>query len=215
MKRGFIFLIFFSFTLVLHAIPYDSGWREFKQPNGVTFTARAWGDEFAGWVETQDGYRIVPGADGYYYYAILSANGDFVPSNSKVGLDTPIAESYQLQLGAAKQNEIDARKADYRRELEQNAGWFRQKREAANGGEVTLRLGVILVDFTPSRKHINDDDYPYGHKKESFDKMLFSQNEWIWRTTIWITKQFIQMGKRYMAACGTTITSNHRASWIS
>jgi hypothetical protein len=50
MKRGFIFFIFFSFTLVLHAIPYDSGWREFKQPNGVTFTARAWGDEFAaGW----------------------------------------------------------------------------------------------------------------------------------------------------------------------
>jgi M6 family metalloprotease-like protein len=178
MKRGFIFLIFFSFTLVLHAIPYDSGWREFKQPNGVTFTARAWGDEFAGWVETQDGYRIVPGADGYYYYAILSANGDFVPSNSKVGLDTPIAESYQLQLGAAKQNEIDARKADYRRELEQNAGWFRQKREAANGGEVTLRVGVILVDFTPSRKHTDDSDYPYGYKKESFDKILFSRDYW-------------------------------------
>jgi hypothetical protein len=25
MKRGFIFFIFFSFTLVLHSIPYDSG----------------------------------------------------------------------------------------------------------------------------------------------------------------------------------------------
>ncbi|TVL98181.1 MAG: hypothetical protein CV087_21610 [Candidatus Brocadia sp. WS118] len=172
--NGFIF----SFLL---AIPFDSGFIEWQQPNGVTFTARAWGDEFEMWMETQDSYRFVQGVDGYYYYAVLGANGDFVPSTNKVGIDAPFAESYQLQRSGVKQQEIADRQAEFEEELRQNAEWYRQKREAANGGTVAVKVGVILVDFATSRKYKSEPggEFPHGYKKEFFDNLIFSQDIWI------------------------------------
>lgn len=55
---------------------YDTGFIEWQQPNGVTFVARQWGDEFESWMETDAGYRIVQGSDKYYYYAILDTSED-------------------------------------------------------------------------------------------------------------------------------------------
>ena len=71
----------------------DTGYIEWQQPNGITFTARIWGDEFENWMETDDGYRICKGMDGFYYYAVLDEYGEFTVSDKKVAIDTPLTES--------------------------------------------------------------------------------------------------------------------------
>ncbi|MFQ5584810.1 MAG: hypothetical protein ACE5GL_10280 [Calditrichia bacterium] len=63
-------LIFLFFLSLCIAAPFDSGWREWRQPNAVTFTARHWGDEFQWWMRTDDGYSIIKGSNGYFYYAV-------------------------------------------------------------------------------------------------------------------------------------------------
>ncbi len=71
---SFVFGIF-SFVL---PIGLDTGVIEWKQPNNVTFMGRHWGDEFASWMETSDGYRFEQGIDNWYYYAILDYDGNVV-----------------------------------------------------------------------------------------------------------------------------------------
>ncbi len=80
----------------LIAAPFDTDYIEWQQPNGITFVARHWGDEFEWWMETHDGYRIIKGYDGWYYYANLNSKGEFKTSAKKVGIDLPLAQSFQL-----------------------------------------------------------------------------------------------------------------------
>jgi len=59
-----------------------------SQPNGTSFTATQWGTEDNhGW-QTTDGYTIVQGSDGWWWYATVDA-GALVPTDRKVGIDTP------------------------------------------------------------------------------------------------------------------------------
>jgi hypothetical protein len=107
--KNIILILSALFSTLLFSIGYDSGMIQWTQPDGTTFTARAWGDEFQGWMETGTGYRIVKNyTDGYYYYAILDANGEFAPSTAKVGIHPPLSDAYQLQRSAARQAEIEA-----------------------------------------------------------------------------------------------------------
>ena len=55
---------------------------------------RIWGDEFIFWMETENGYRFVQTFDGWFYYATLSQNGEYAPTNYKVGIDSPPTSSY-------------------------------------------------------------------------------------------------------------------------
>ena len=81
----------------------DTGFIECKQPNGITFTARQYGDVFENWMETKDGYQIIINYnDGYNYYARLGKDGDFVPSSSKAVIDKPIESSKRLQSSESK-----------------------------------------------------------------------------------------------------------------
>jgi hypothetical protein len=84
----------------------DTGFIQWKQPNGVTFTARLYGDEFENWMVTQQNYQIIRGSDGYYYYAVLGSNGDFAPSSSKVGINSPLQTSLNLQRSQSRLIEI-------------------------------------------------------------------------------------------------------------
>lgn len=56
--------------------------------NNTSFTATQWGTEDNhGW-QTADGYTIVQGPDGWWWYATVEA-GDVVPTDRKVSIDTP------------------------------------------------------------------------------------------------------------------------------
>ena len=74
MKRFLFYFLLTVFVLsilngqtanVQSAAPFDTDFVTWHQPNGVTFIAWFWGDEFISWFETQDGYRIYRAANGW------------------------------------------------------------------------------------------------------------------------------------------------------
>ncbi|HQN43891.1 MAG TPA: M6 family metalloprotease domain-containing protein [Anaerolineaceae bacterium] len=71
------------------------------QPDGSTFTARQWGDEWSNGMETLDGYTIMQAADGWWVYAAVDG-GALVPAltdNGRlvVGLAEPPASALHLR----------------------------------------------------------------------------------------------------------------------
>ncbi len=159
----------------LYAEYIDTGYKTFTQPNGVSFTGRYWGDEFSDWTETQDGYRIVRNwSGGWYYYAILDASGEFAASDRKVAIDPPLASSYKLERSESRKEEIQATIDAFNTELDSAYQRYLNTRGTI---DTTYRLGVILVDFTPSELWQNDNN-PNGYNKAYFDSLIFSRNYW-------------------------------------
>ena len=75
--------MYLALLVVLSSSVWATGidvWGEVPQPDGTTFVAHAWGDEFESNRETADGYVFVYGRDGWYYYAELDAKGEYVAS---------------------------------------------------------------------------------------------------------------------------------------
>ena len=65
---------------------------EFTQPDGVTFEARKFGDEFYHWMETKEGWTIGWNpARRKYEYIDVGTDGRFVSTGLMVGVDDPIA----------------------------------------------------------------------------------------------------------------------------
>ncbi|MDZ7305415.1 MAG: hypothetical protein ONB44_25120 [candidate division KSB1 bacterium] len=94
MKKGIFFFFMVAWVLVwvtlAWATYFDTGWVEFRQPNGVTFVGRMWGDEWDYTFQTKDGYPFDKNsADGYYYFALSQRDGVYQLSNLRVGIDAP------------------------------------------------------------------------------------------------------------------------------
>lgn len=66
------------------------------QPDGSSFMARLYGDEFCKVLTTDKGHPVVKDADGFYHYAIFLPDGSRISSSYKVGDEVPagILESY-------------------------------------------------------------------------------------------------------------------------
>jgi M6 family metalloprotease-like protein len=164
----------------MSAAPFDTGYITWWQPDSTSFTARYWGDEFIWWMQTQSGYSIIQGSDGWYYYAKLGTNGDFVPDTLKVGINSPPSYSHQLERSTAYMDTVYARIARADSQIALAGQWFAQKQAAAGANPVVLKLGVIFVEFADV-KHYNPNVFPRlgGYLKSDFDSMMFSQNYWI------------------------------------
>lgn len=173
-KSIYLVLIFIIFNTNLLSSPKDTGFIKWKQPNGMEFTARHWGDEFLNWMKTEDGYVIVDSPSGWFYYANLDKNGEYTATNFKVGIDKPPAISKDLKRSSARINEINNE-----RELFNN--YLIEKREALiNTKSVTnstVKLGVVLIDF-PTQQHNTSANSGYGYFKIDFENMIFSDNVW-------------------------------------
>ncbi len=123
----------------VRAVPADHS-RELslRQPDGRTFPARLYGDEWAHWYETADGLTVVQRADGAWTYAARAASGGLVPSVALVGaVPAPAEVPRHLRPSA------DRLRAAY------------ERRAAAPRSGVTLasitgtaKVAVILVQFT-------------------------------------------------------------------
>ncbi|MBA4313215.1 MAG: hypothetical protein C0417_11360 [Chlorobiaceae bacterium] len=162
------------------AAPFDTDFVTWHQPNGVTFIARLWGDEFFSWFETQDGYRIYRSADGWYYYAKLDAIGEYTASTSRVGIEPPLASSYKLERSASRIAQINQRIYEFNHAYQSNTLPKRQTPDGLMSAiPETLKLGVILVEFQDTL-HYNPNVYPRigGYLKSDFENELFSQNYW-------------------------------------
>ncbi len=167
------FLLSFSASPIKSfGMPYDSGFIEFVQPNGQSFIARFWGDEFIWWMEDENGYRIVQGMDGYYYYAQLNANGEYEPTDKLVGKSFPPKVSFRLERSASRLAEIENERSIF--EAEQQS-----KMDALEAGSPlypttnTFNLAVVLIDFADNLSA--EKNYP----KQLFDSLFFSTNYWI------------------------------------
>ena len=169
-------LLFAAINNNLQAAPFDTGMITIKQPNGVDFIGRMWGDEFIWWAETEDGYRFIESGDGWYYYAALDQSGEYTPSNYKVGIDTPPASSYQLERTQARLDEIKEQIEQFNEQIELNRQWFAQKQAQASGQPVTLKIGIILIEFTDTTHYKTDSlgNRPDGYFSSDFDSMMFS-----------------------------------------
>ena len=53
----------------------------FRQGDGSLVTLWLKGDERLRWAESTDGFTLLPGPDGSYYYAISDRDGNLVPSS--------------------------------------------------------------------------------------------------------------------------------------
>lgn len=69
------------------------------QPDGTSFGATLWGDEWSGGVETVDGYTVLQDPiTGYWEYARRSAGGDLEQSGLRPGVHDPAGEGIQVRL---------------------------------------------------------------------------------------------------------------------
>ena len=66
------------------AFEFIDQWAIRAQPDGTTFEVHLYGDKMF-----VDGYVIVRGSGGWYYYAELDAQGEYEASPYKVGIDDP------------------------------------------------------------------------------------------------------------------------------
>jgi len=175
--------LIFIFTLFdnLSASPFDTGMITLKQPNEKEFTGRMWGDEFIWWAETEEGYRFIETGDGWYYYATLDQNGEYTPTSYKVGIDSPPASAYQLERTQARLDEIKEQIEQFNEQIELNRQWYEQKQAEAQGQPVTLKIGIILIEFTDTTHYKTDPqgNRPDGYTTADFDSMMFSYNYWI------------------------------------
>ena len=84
------------------AAPFDTKFVTWTQPNGITFTARLWGDEWFHWMETQNGFQIFHSTDGWYYYATLDVNGEFAAGPMRVEVDPAPPSAYKIERSASR-----------------------------------------------------------------------------------------------------------------
>ena len=81
-KLTLLIIAVFSFIL-LNAANFSFLEHQVTQPDGTVIECYVSGDEFFNWIHDEDGYSIVKGSDGYYYYA-TKKEGIIVPSGYRV-----------------------------------------------------------------------------------------------------------------------------------
>jgi M6 family metalloprotease-like protein len=100
------------------------------QPDGSSFRARLFGDEWRHWYETEEGYTILQDAGGTWVYA-ASVKRELLPSSAVVGVDAPptFAPTHLRSEGGEPLT----------------MGWTSPARTSILG---TAKVVVILIDFT-------------------------------------------------------------------
>ncbi len=116
------------------AVPVDI---PLTQPDGTTFTARLWGDEFMHGMETLDGYTIIKNGEGYWVYAVAQ-NGS---------LSSAMRDGQALVVGSGEPGALEKhiRPESFTSALQPHAAGP-QMMMGQNSGDQPLVF--ILVDFT-------------------------------------------------------------------
>jgi hypothetical protein len=151
-------LVAWTFVLVTAASAtyFDTGWVEFRQPNGATFIGRMWGDEWDNTFQTVDGYPFDKNStDGFYYFAFSQRDGIYQLSNLRVGID--LQRNIPRNLSA---------------HIPRPVGLGKQSANPSGPAQataVTWTLKVIMVEFQDA--HGNS-----SWTRTNFSNMLFSSN---------------------------------------
>jgi len=110
MKPILLFFILIINVLLVDAANYKFLPYTAKQPDGAVINCFVSGDEYFNWMHDKDGYTIIQGDDGYYYYGETS--GDIVkPTGYRVG------EIIPSEAGLAKWAKISLKEYQRKREF--------------------------------------------------------------------------------------------------
>jgi M6 family metalloprotease-like protein len=92
-KAVLLFSVFFTIFFLLPVFQLSAAYFEFlptviEQPDGTIINCFASGDEFFNWTHDSDGYTLIVGEDGFYYYGV--SEGDQVtPTQYRAGSVDP------------------------------------------------------------------------------------------------------------------------------
>ncbi|MBN2105550.1 M6 family metalloprotease domain-containing protein [bacterium] len=140
-----------------------------KQPNGIEFEARMYGDEWENWATTMDGYLIIDVMDAEYnlwwHYALTDANGYIVPTEYQVGISGPPVQRERVFFKSTLQHKMPkCPMLPKTRSLQKSC---------AVPPDTVFKPLVILVDFSgilpgqmPGRKYT----------RSQFAGLIFSKN---------------------------------------
>jgi M6 family metalloprotease-like protein len=110
MKRLQIFLLFIFLIRCLFSAPIDFLPVSIQQPNGIIIQCFASGDEYFNWLHDENGFTIIKGSDGWYYYGKVH-DGIVIPSKAKVGTDNPVSFNLQAWAKISKEEYMKRRDA--------------------------------------------------------------------------------------------------------
>ena len=187
--------IFIILPISLNAINASKEIVKYEQPDNTTLEVYLFGDEFLHWIETTDGYTLIPGEDNALCYAIINDRNELIAS-------TTIAHNV-----SARNNEeqtfistLDKRLKYNKAQLE-NARISRARRSQAKGGDFpttgTNNLLLILVNFSdtsPTYSQTNFNNYMNQNNYLGIGsfKDFYYENSWGQLTmnttvTAWVT----------------------------
>jgi M6 family metalloprotease-like protein len=110
MRFSLVAVAILAVFLSVFAAPYNGGEYQHTQPDGSTVTVFLFGDEYHIDAESEDGYTVMVGTDGYVYYANLSQNGsEYVSSGIRYAKNS-IAPTGSKKIRISKQSLQDKRK---------------------------------------------------------------------------------------------------------
>jgi len=134
-----------------------------RQPDGVEFSARVFGNEWYHWVETLDGFTIRKNpVNGFWEYLERTASGGLVLSGRQVVRDAPAGLEMHLR-------DLELMRIAREKQSELFAEYLRKTGAAKVTVQGTGKPLVIMVDFT------GGDHFQHKYSRSQFDDMLFSQ----------------------------------------
>ena len=118
-----------------------------EQPDGSSFEARLWGDEWLSGFETSDGFTIMQNGAGVWVYSTLDKEGSLTPSNQIVGKAPPQGLSPHLRPSSAQLPQA-------------GAGSLPPVPQEAPPSAGVHPLLILVVDFTPSSsKGVSENEF--------------------------------------------------------
>ncbi len=179
-KLLLISLLFFlaSGTLTdTYAVPARPGVVTLRQKDGSIIKARIHGDEFCHYVTTTDGYNIIGGGDGNWYFAELDKSGSLVSTGIRVVPLSRLTSAERSRLRRDLRPQMTAHKAQMKARLA--AAVARSAPESSEcppflSGNPMKSVGspkslVILVSF-------KDLPFRESSTREAFDEMMNGRN---------------------------------------
>ena len=119
------------------------------QPDGTTFQARPFGDEWYHGMETADGYTILRDSDsGWWSYAQATSSGALARSIERVGTTAPVGFPLHLRDAVSLARADQMRAQRDRRALRSATGFSLPDWYEPTG---TLRVLIILVEFADQK----------------------------------------------------------------
>lgn len=116
------------------------------QLDGTTFQAIMRGDEFQGWMETDDGYTIVKNsATGFFEYATQGSGGELIPSG------IPVAAGVEAQMTAQGLMPLKGLRLPRNTALKQYQGEFLDAIGAARQIGVSEAVPALTGTWAPTQ----------------------------------------------------------------